>query len=343
MTPKVNAFKMIAFVLVCSFTGLFLWGCTSSQRLSNFFGLSRSPSEATISRPNDKELAGFTSGIRPAQGNADAHYNLARYLVETGKYKEAIVEFKKVAAIRPDSVLAYNGLGVCYDSMGAFRNAMEAYRMALKLDPNLDYVHNNIGCSLLLQERYDEAIDAFKKAIVLNDKKLHYHNNLGKAYALAGRDGLAASEFERGGTEPVMQTTTAQQADQTLPIMTASSDQKKTAAGPPESVTGLPSTNGRIELLNGNGVNGMARKMRAYLQERGFKVVRCANADNFDYSQTSVYYRGEGSEAAQQLVAQMPEIKNIKEVNRLGRADITVKVVMGKDLKPFKNEVEGER
>jgi tetratricopeptide (TPR) repeat protein len=341
MTPKSNSVKMIALVLVCSFTGLFLWGCASSQRLSGFFGFWRS--KAPISKPTDKELAGFASVMRPAQGNADAHYNLARYLTETGKYKEAIVEFKKVVAIRPESVLAYNGLGVCYDHLGYFRNAKEAYQMALKLDPNLDYVHNNIGCSFLLQEKYDEAIDAFKKAIALNDKKLHYHNNLARTYVLAGRDGLAASEFERGGTEPVMQTTTTQQVDQASPILTASGDQKNAAAGPSQSATDLQPINGRIELLNGNGVNGMARKMRAYLQERGFKVVRCANADNFDYLQTNVYYRGEGSEAAQQLVAQIPEIKNVKEVNRLGRADITVKVVMGKDLKPFKNETEGER
>ncbi len=333
--------RVLVFILICGFTCCFLWNCSGTGKASSLFTFWRS--DERNSGPDEKEIASFISTVRPPQGNADAHYNLARYLVERGKYKEALAEFNKVAAIRPGSARAYNGLGVCYDNLGDFRRAMEAYRTALSIDPSLDFVYNNIGCCLTLQKKYDEAVDAFKKAMVLNDQNPRYHTNLGTAYALAGNHDLAAREFELGGAKPVAESAAARTQDQPTNFQASANDEKREIASTLQGTADPLSASGRIELLNGNGVNGMARRMRAYLEERGFKVVRCANADNFDYLQTSLYYRKEGLEAAQQLLTRIPDIKNVKEVKRLERNDSTIKIVMGRDLKPFKNELEGER
>ena len=204
--------------------------------------------------------------------------------------------------------------------------------MALKLNPSVDYVQNNIGCNLALQERYDEAIEAFKKAVILNDQEPDYHRNLAKTYAMARRDDLVVREFELAGAKQVTREIAVNQNVQTPGHSGAVGEQKQAAASIFQGKGNDLPRGGSIEILNGNGVTGMARKMRAYLLERGFKVVRCANADRFDYAQTSVHYRREDLETAQQLLAQMPDIKNVKEVKKLERADATIKMVMGKDL-----------
>ncbi len=330
----------IPLALLCGFACFLLWDCSSTGKISGFFTSWRS--KAPVSRPDDREIAGFASTVRPYQGNADAHYNLARYLLETGRYKEAIVEFKKVAALRPESAPAYNGLGVCYDNLREFEKAINSYEMALKLDTNLDYVHNNMGYSLLLQKRYTEAIDAFKKAIALNDRQHQYHNNLGRAYALAGRFDLAMDEFELAARKPVTQAAAAEQGEQAPAQRTALNGQEQRAAGTSHSV-GNPPKNSRVELLNGNGINGMARKMRTYLKERGFKVVRCANADSFDYPRTNIYYKKEAQDTAVQLARHIPNVKNVTEVNKLDRPGVVIKVLVGKDLWRYRKHFEGGR
>jgi len=323
----------ITLILLCGVACFLLWNCSGTGKISGFF---------PVSRPNDREIVGFASTVRPYKGNADAHYNLGHYLVETGRYREAIVAFKKVVATRPESALAYNGLGVCYDNLRDFAKAMEAYATALKIDPNLDYVHNNMGYSLLLQKRYDEAIDAFKKAIVLNGRQHQYHNNLGRAYALAGRLDLAVDEFKLAPRKPITQTAAAEQGGQSPARCAALNGQEQGTVRTSQGA-GNPPKNSRVELLNGNGVNGMARKMRTYLREWGFEVVRCANADSFNYPRTNIYYKKEAQDTAVQLARHIPTVKNVTEANKLDRPGVTIKLLVGKDLWPYRNHFEGDR
>jgi hypothetical protein len=48
-----------------------------------------------------------------------------------------------------------------------------------------------------------------------------------------------------------------------------------------------------IEIANGNGVNGMARRLQYFLKERGFKVAKITNAKTFEHITTKIlYYKG---------------------------------------------------
>jgi len=87
-----------------------------------------------------------------------------------------------------------------------------------------------------------------------------------------------------------------------------------------------------IEISNGNGVNGMARMIGNYLNENGIKVVRLTNASNFNHRATKIYYEKGYHRAANYLAGCFPAGDNLKELEKLDRLHVKVKILLGKDL-----------
>ncbi|NIT52770.1 MAG: LytR C-terminal domain-containing protein, partial [candidate division Zixibacteria bacterium] len=48
-----------------------------------------------------------------------------------------------------------------------------------------------------------------------------------------------------------------------------------------------------VEILNGNGVTGVAAQYTEFLRDKGFDVQRTDNADNFSYQNTLVIDRSD--------------------------------------------------
>lgn len=190
---KIKREKMTGLVLAWVFLPVFVFSCSAKERTWGRENFPGSHGQESITQ--------FVSGVRPYQGNRDAHYRLACYYQEQGNHKEALVEFGKVLLIDPRDVKALNGTGISCDQRRDFRGALEAYQRALEIDPRLDYVLNNLGYSYLLQGKPAEAIPVLEKAVALNGKENRFHNNLGLAYALDGRLDPALAEFKRAGEE----------------------------------------------------------------------------------------------------------------------------------------------
>ena len=129
----------------------------------------------------------------------DPHYVLALSLVETGKLKEAIEEYKKVLAlaIKDDvKILSHYNLGNAYADLGEYANAIESYKQAIKLDPTLSKPHNNLGLAYAALNRMSEAADEFKAAVRLRPQYAEAHFNLGVAYLQMKRK-LEAQDQQR--------------------------------------------------------------------------------------------------------------------------------------------------
>jgi hypothetical protein len=60
----------------------------------------------------------------------------------------------------------------------------------------------------------------------------------------------------------------------------------------------------RLQVLNGNGVEGAAGHMSATLEQAGFEIAGIGNAETKDYASTTVVVP-EGSTAGQQIVAEL--------------------------------------
>jgi Flp pilus assembly protein TadD len=337
MRGQRGIYKRLIVVSVCILSVFLVVGCSTIDKVKSFF-LSTPTSEAQAEQTRSKAQQ-FFSNVRPARGNPDSHYLLGRYYFERERYGEALVEFKKAASIKLDFVLAYNGMGACYDNMGEFARARDAYLAALEIDPNAAYVHNNLGYSHYMQKEYTAAVGEFKKAIELDQGNGRFRANLAIAYVGAEQYAFAAREFELGGHAELARqySVRAEQSGNA-----AERDVVERILLP--STAGLfPSKDVAIEISNGNGINSMARQMGEYLKQKGFNVVRYTNADTFDHNATKVYYQKDALETTRALKGEIPEIQELNEVAKLDRPRLKVRMVMGRDLIAYKERLAGGR
>jgi hypothetical protein len=95
----------------------------------------------------------------------------------------------------------------------------------------------------------------------------------------------------------------------------------------------------RLEVANGNGVQGMAARVRSYLQEKGGSVSRITNADSFDYRETILYHRPGVQVAVEGLLAELPisGVRLLEDANL--PADIDARLVIGQDFIPIQTLV----
>jgi hypothetical protein len=87
-----------------------------------------------------------------------------------------------------------------------------------------------------------------------------------------------------------------------------------------------------LEIANGNGVNGMARRLQNFLKERGFKVTKITNANTFEHITTKIfYYNGHRKDVDRiiQEIAFSPDERSIIELKNFGRR---IKIIIGKDI-----------
>jgi Tfp pilus assembly protein PilF len=96
-----------------------------------------------------------------------------------------------------------------------------------------------------------------------------------------------------------------------------------------------------IEVSNGNGVNGMAKRVGAYLRERGFNVTRLTNANSFDHKESKIFYDGSRLHVAFELMDEIPiqsKKENLVEGSKLRNK---IRLLIGKDLVSY-DEVVGK-
>jgi len=118
-------------------------------------------------------------------------------LFEKKKYKEALAAFKQAAALKPDSVDAYNGMANTYLKLGKKEDAIGAYKLSLKVDRNQEQVHINIANIYIDLKKPADAEKALKGAITVNSVSVLAHYTLGHLYAQNNRAKEAEAQFRQ--------------------------------------------------------------------------------------------------------------------------------------------------
>jgi len=129
--------------------------------------------------------------------NILAHSNLGAAYIRREMLDEAISEYKKILAIKPDNAEAHNNLGAAYAKKGMLDEAIAEYEHAIALKPNYAEAHSNLGVGYVKKGRLDEAIAEYKQAIALKPNHAKAHKNLATAYFKKGRLDDAVSEFKK--------------------------------------------------------------------------------------------------------------------------------------------------
>jgi tetratricopeptide (TPR) repeat protein len=291
--------------------------------------------------------------VEQADLSADRLYNLGRYHHRRIEYLDAIAAYEQALALDPEYIEAHNGLGIVYALLKRHELSLQHFRKAVSLAPIATYLHSNIGYAFQLQNRYSEALEAYQEALRLDPDNHKARKNVAN---LSQQLGLAASEItvlvidEPGEAVAAnvqkMSEPSGQTGSQLVQVASNVYEFRNNAeVSKIDAVIDLPpkhpasaseiitlNQKQRIEVSNGNGITGMARKVARFLEQSGFSGARLTNHDNFNQAETVIHYRPGQQAQAEQMRKLMPnEAARSIENNRL-RDDIGVKILLGQDL-----------
>ncbi len=97
-----------------------------------------------------------------------------------GKLDEAITNFRRALALKPDYGEVHSNLGIALRDHGKLEDAVASYRRALAIKPDLPETYSNLGIALRDQGRLEEALANFDRALELRPgfAEAHFHRAL---------------------------------------------------------------------------------------------------------------------------------------------------------------------
>ena len=113
--------------------------------------------------------------------------DLGVLLAGMGREEEAVAQFDKAAALKPDFAAARANLGGALAKLGRLDEALVQLRQALESDAGYAPAHYNLG--LVLSQRGDAlgAIREWRSALDLDPKYVEAHDSLGEALCAQGQ------------------------------------------------------------------------------------------------------------------------------------------------------------
>jgi tetratricopeptide (TPR) repeat protein len=126
-----------------------------------------------------------------------AHYNLANAFAGRGQADEAVAEYLRALEIEPRDVDAHNNLGLTLASLGQVDEAIDAYRRALELKPDSISGHTNLGIALTGRGQVDEAISHYRQALEIDPEHVGTRCNYGNALLVQGKRPEALEQYRK--------------------------------------------------------------------------------------------------------------------------------------------------
>ena len=119
-------------------------------------------------------------------------------LAGLGRLDEAIADYHAALALRPDDAIAYLNLGASLAARGENDEAVAMYRKVLAIQPASAKAYVNLGAALFRQGKPDEAVTALQEAVRLEPWSAEAHTSLGAALAVQGKLEGAIAEYKEG-------------------------------------------------------------------------------------------------------------------------------------------------
>jgi arylsulfatase A-like enzyme/Tfp pilus assembly protein PilF len=148
-------------------------------------------------RQHDRAIRLYRESVALAPNDADAWYDLAAALQESGDPKEARSAIDESLRRDPNRSEGHNMLGVALARSGDPAAAAEEFRKAIAIDPRSARAYNNLGNALRDLGRADEAFDAFQRAVALAPQYPDPLNGIGVLLVQQGRGRDALPYFDR--------------------------------------------------------------------------------------------------------------------------------------------------
>jgi Flp pilus assembly protein TadD len=302
-------------------------------------------SMAGCASPVQKQAEG-PPAVQPvlAVNGAEGMYRLGRYYEGQARFEQAINAYREAIRRDPLMVEAYTALGTSLAAQQRHDDAIRQFQAAIVLAPNAAHLHNNLGYAYLLSGQTEQAVKALEEAQRLDPAHAKSAENLLVAQSKLGNS--APQTVSSPSTTPAVQaitmprpgTSLVEVAPQVFELRTSPKARhfEKIEALPlpplPEPqprATSTPSF--KLEISNGNGVLGLAKRVAGRLVGAGVRTARLTNQRPFDQPTTEVHYREGYAAAAAALASKLQHPVQVKPKHDLA-SHIDVRLVLGKDV-----------
>ncbi|WP_426055052.1 LytR C-terminal domain-containing protein [Janthinobacterium sp. PSPC2-1] len=302
--------------------------------------------------------------------DADAAYVAGRQHFERGDLSAAQAAYELALRHAPRHVNARNGLAVLHAQRGE-HDAAITHWLALTQEtgmarPQQAYLFSNLGHAYSLDGRDAQALPVLEQACLLDPLNALAWQHLAQVLerlgqheraALMRRQAASLREHDlrrdlavlRGAAAPQLVPVPAPAPVPEAPAMArveiTQSDGMARLQRVPAAVRSVPAAvperpmpaasapQPRLEIVNGNGVPGMAAALARSLAGAPVQVVRLANDTSFQVARTRVEYRPAQEQAARQLARQLGlQVQTQVQTQAADCPASELRLVLGRDL-----------
>lgn len=294
--------------------------------------------------------------------NVYAHNALGVAYDYLGEQNLAIESYQNALLIDPQLDFVWNNIGYSYMIKNDYDSALKAYKKAIELDNKQPKFHNNLAVVYAKKENYPLAFLEF----CAGGGALRAHYNLAKIYYNKGQYDKAQKHFakvlkidsedkrSKNGYMASFALLDISNHNSAAPIL----DRKKAIEDSSKfdnSKIMLPGENhskykmsnvmntgnkahriktksASIEISNGNGIEGMAKRVKDYFNTNGYQNISVSNAKHFNYNKTIIFYEKNYLHTAYQIAKQIPGMQNMEKVDAADNHGVKVKILLGKDM-----------
>lgn len=256
--------------------------------------------------PSQWQVEGVQRISNSAGQNAATYFELGKFYQERGQVALAADAYAASLALDPRQLGARNALAVLDARRGRLEDAATALRSLVRAYPEAAQPLSNLGYVYYLQGQLAQASGALEQALALDGGKALARNNLQLV-----QDAQAAQKAQEAQA--------ARLAQVEAPVQPA------VAIAPP-----LPAS---IEIINGNGIRGMAAQLRLRVQAQGVAVSRLGNLPGFRQARSQILYApgsARQAEALRLVLARHGTAMQLVGVDSLARG-AGIRLVLGRD------------
>lgn len=306
----------------------------------------------------------------PQWPDADAAYVAGRQHFERGDLPAAQAAYEQALRHAPRHVNARNGLAVLHAQRGEHAAAIAQWQALTQeagmARPQQAYLFSNLGHAYYLSGRDAQALTVLEQACLLDPlhalawqhlaqvlERLGQHERAAvmrhQAASLQQHDMQRDMAVLRGEAAPqpapasapvpdapAMARVEITQSDgmaqlRRVPAVVRSQPVSASLPAAPVPVSAAPHP--RLEIVNGNGLPGLAAALARSLAGTPVQVVRLANAGSFQVARTRVEYRPAQEQAARQLARQLgTQVQTQVQIQAADCPASELRLVLGRDL-----------
>ena len=311
----------------------------------------------------DEARAAYRAALQADPAHVKAQNGLATLYAEQGEYARAIPMWQSLTAVAPATTASgylFSNLGYAQLLNGNHAAAVGSLEKACLLDPLNYRAWHHLGSALEKLGRHERAQQMFAQASALEKHDFKVDYSLVQRSGVAAIDSAVASDAAAdsypatelhqaaSGIFELRRVAAASVATATVTTMPVAAPGDSDPAPAPEALpaalaagrepalpTSAPADSTSLEIRNGNGVAGMARRLARKLGDASLRVTRLSNQKGFNVEHTRIEYQPGCREAAERLAVRFGDAALV-EVDAGDSAG--VRLVLGRDLMHSKIE-----